>query len=46
MWSYVTTMYFINPLPRYVESIAGGPTRLKVKQIARELVPFDDLAGA
>ena len=32
MWSYVTTMYLINPLPGYVESIAGDPESLNAKE--------------
>jgi hypothetical protein len=29
MWSYLTTDYFINPLPTYVENIPSNPASLK-----------------
>jgi hypothetical protein len=45
MWSCVTTIYLISLLSGYVESIAGDTERLEVKQMACELIPFDDLTG-
>jgi hypothetical protein len=31
MWSYLTTDYFINPLPSYVENIPSNPASPKAR---------------
>ena len=45
MWSYLITDSLINPLPGYVENIAGDPERLKSRKNDASVRTFRHMPG-